>query len=193
MEPKFDPTQFKKIEEGGFVKKSAVEDKDKAEFMAYAEKTVIDSRDIQKEVEESKEMIKESILREATEAAEVAEDNYDTLQERLRLENLGKDEDVSSAATRLVASFKEKDLARGDKVEVCLKDGSKHIGWHDDEGDGPENAVEWEKDGKKAVYALGGRINQGEFSFGIRWHERFPVQAIKSVSLIGKGSRKFAA
>lgn len=192
MEPKFEPTEFKKFEDlpenkkrefkptqDGFVKKEAVEDKDKAEYMAHTENTIIDDQ-----MDRAVRLAKEGVFASVAEAGKRAWKDYDDEQEWLRLENLGKGEQVSDAAERLTALFEREGFQRGDKVEVCLKDGSKYEGWFDDSGRGPKEAIIWSTDATAAVYSLGRGINQGQISFGIKDHLNFPVQAIETVSLI---------
>lgn len=202
MSEKFDPSndKYKKVEdlpeeeqskfknvEGGFVETTAIENEEKAESMAHAE------NNSRSESEATISRIREGSIESADEKGESAGKKYDEEQGLLRLEKLGEDEGVLNAAKRLKASFEEQGLERGDQVEVYLKDGSREQGYHDDVGGGAEKAIDWSEDNKKAFYALGTRINQGEFSFGIRWHMSFPVQAIERVVLVRKrASSQFA-
>lgn len=182
--------EFKPVE-GGFVKKSAIENNEKAEFMAHAENNVRSKAKI--DISRMRDILRKESIEKANDEGELAGEEYDK-EQRLRIfEKLGEDEGVLNAAKRLKASFEEQGLERGDQVEVYLKDGSRERGYHDDGGDGVEKAIDWSEDNKKASYALGTHINQGEFSFGIRWHKSFPVQGIERVVLVEKrNSSRFA-
>ena len=203
MKEKFDPKDFASFEElpedkkpefepveGGFVKKRAIKDERKAEYMAHAENGI--RSEIGKAVDEAVKNTISRVIEEADSAGKSAGNEYDEEQRWQALEKLGEGEDVLDAVQRLKASFEDQGLEYGDKVEVCLKDGSRKQGYHDDGGSGAES---WARNRKDRLasnikdspsYGLGTFVNQGQVSFAIRGHIDFPVQAIERVVLVSK-------
>ena len=187
--PKEKKPEFKPVE-GGFVGKDAIKNDEKAEIMAHAENSIRLKMDEVVKAEISR--AKESLIKEADSVGESAGNEYDKEQRWQALEKLGEDEDVLDAVQRLKASFEEQGLEYGDKVEVCLKDGSCKQGYHDDGGRGAESWARNKKDRLASnikdspSYGLGTSVNQGQISFAIRGHIDFPVQAIERVVLVSK-------
>jgi hypothetical protein len=99
-----------------------------------------------------------------------------------RLELSGRGENVEDAVKRLMENCKEQELARGDTIELTLRDNTTRVGYYDDMGSlNPKSAFDWTDDKKKAYFTVGGYINEGQSSFGIRGHQYIPVQAIEQI------------
>ena len=200
---KFDPKDFASFEElpedkkpefepveGGFVEETAIENNEKAEFMAHAENSIISK--MNEVVETTISRAKETLIKKADSTGESAGEEYDEKQRLQALEKLGEGEDVLDAVQRLKVSFEEQGLKYGDEVEVCLKDGSCKQGYHDDGGMGAEGWARNKKDRLASnikdspSYGLGAFVNQGQVSFAVRGHIDFPVQAIERIVLVSK-------
>jgi len=109
------------------------------------------------------------------------------VDEKLRLELSGRGEKVEDAVNRIIDNIKKLELTRGSQIELHLRDNSTRVGYYDDAGkQNPEKAFNWNDDKTKAYLALGGWINQGSVSFGIRGHQYIPAQAIESIEMINK-------